>query len=52
MATTKKIETVPTNYTLCIKGDCPKVAICLRHKAIQMMSAEVRTWRITCGDSH
>ena len=46
MATTKKIETVPTNYTLCIKGDCPKATICLRHKATQMMSAEVQTWSI------
>ena len=46
MATTKKIETVPTNYTLCIKSDCPKAATCLRHKATQMMSAEVQTWSI------
>ena len=46
METTKKIETVPTNYTLCIKGDCPKATICLRHKATQMMSAEVQTWSI------
>ena len=46
MATTKKIETVPTNYTLCTKSNCPKAATCLRHKATQMMSAEVRTWSI------
>ena len=43
---TKKIETVPTNYTLCVKSDCPKAATCLRHKATQMMSAEVQTWSI------
>ena len=43
---TKKIETVPTNYTLCIKSDCPKAAVCLRYKATQMMSAEVQTWSI------
>ena len=46
MATTKKIETVPTNYTLCIKGDCPKATICLHHKATLMMSAEVQRWSI------
>ena len=43
---TKKIETVPTNYILCLKSDCPKAATCLRHKATQMMSAEVQTWSI------
>ena len=46
MITTKKTETVPTNYTLCIKRDCPKATTCLRHKATQMMSAEVKTWSI------
>ena len=37
---------VPTNYTLCIKGDCPKAAMCLRHKATLMMQADVQTWSI------
>ena len=37
---------VPTNYTLCIKRDCPKAAMCLRHKATLMMQAEVQTWSI------
>ena len=37
---------VPTNYTLCIKGDCPKATMCLRYKATQMMPAEVQTWSI------
>ena len=37
---------VPTNYTLCIKSDCPKAAVCLRYKATQMMPAEVQTWNI------
>ena len=46
MVTTKKIETVPTGYTLCIKGDCPKATTCLRHKATQMMPADVQKWSI------
>ena len=44
--TTKTTETVPTNYTLCIKSDCPKAAICLCHKATQMMLSDVKTWSI------
>ena len=44
--TTKTTETVPTNYTLCIKSDCPKAATCLRYKATQMMPTEVKTWSI------
>lgn len=43
---TKTCEKVPNNYTLCIKGDCPRAATCLRHKSTQMMSAEVQTWSI------
>ena len=37
---------IHTNYTLCIKGDCPKAAMCLRYKATQMMPAEVQKWSI------
>ena len=37
---------VPTSYTLCIKGDCPKAETCLHHVATQMMPAEVQTWSI------
>ena len=44
--TPQTIETVPTNYILCLKGDCPKAAMCLRHKATLMMRAEVQTWSI------
>lgn len=43
---TKTTEKVPNNYTLCIKDDCPKAANCLRHVAVAMMSAEVKTWQI------
>ena len=43
---TKKIETAPTNYTLCVKSDCPKAATCLRHAAVAMMPAEVQRWSI------
>lgn len=43
---TKTSGKVPTNYTLCTKSNCPKAATCLRHKATQMMSAEVQTWSI------
>lgn len=39
-------EKVPTNYTLCIKGDCPKAATCLRHRATQMMQVDVQRWSI------
>ena len=46
MATTKTSGEIPTNYTLCIKGDCPKADACLRHKATQMMPAEVQKWSI------
>ena len=44
--TPQTIETVPTNYILCLKGDCPKAAMCLRHKATLMMQADVQTWSI------
>ena len=40
------MRTVPTNYMLCIKSDCPKAATCLRYKATQMMPTEVKTWSI------
>ena len=46
MATTKTSVEVPVNYTLCIKNDCPKAAVCLRYKATQMMQADVQTWSI------
>ena len=46
MATTKTDGTVPTNYTLCIKGDCPKAATCLRHRATLMIPADVQRWSI------
>ena len=42
----KASEKVPTNYTLCIKGDCPKAANCLRHVAVAMMPAEVQRWSL------
>ena len=45
-AATKTCEKVPNNYTLCIKGDCPKAANCLRHVAVAMMPAEVERWQI------
>ena len=44
--TTKNSEKVPNNYTLCIKGDCPKATTCLRHVAVAMMSADVQRWSI------
>ena len=37
---------VPTNYTLCIKGDCPRAAMCLHYKATQMIPADVMKWSI------
>ena len=43
---TKTSEKVPNNYTLCIKGDCPKSANCLRHVAVAMMPAEMQKWSI------
>ena len=43
---TKTCEKVPNNYTLCIKGDCPKAANCLRYVAMAMMPAEVQKWSI------
>ena len=46
MTTTKTSVEIPINYTLCIKGDCPKAETCLHHVATQMMSAEVQTWSI------
>ena len=45
-SSTKTSEKVPNNYTLCIKGDCPKAANCLRHVAMAMMPAEVERWQI------
>ena len=43
---TKTSEKVPNNYTLCIKGDCPKASNCLRHAAVSMMPTEVQKWSI------
>ena len=43
---TQMNEKVPTNYTLCIKGDCPKAETCLHHVATQMMPAEIQKWSI------
>ena len=43
---TQMNEKVPTNYTLCIKRDCPKAAMCLRYKATQMIPADVMKWSI------
>ena len=43
---TKTTEKVPNNFTLCIKGDCPKAASCLRHVAVAMMPAEMQKWSI------
>ena len=37
---------VPNNYTLCIKGDCPKAVMCLRYKATLMIPADVMKWSI------
>ena len=37
---------VPTNYTLCIKSDCPRAAMCLHYKATQMIPADVMKWSI------
>ena len=45
-SSTKTSEKVPNNYTLCIKGDCPRAANCLRHVAVAMMPAEVERWQI------
>ncbi len=46
LTATKTNGEVPNNYTLCIKGDCPKAATCLRHVAVKMMPAEVQKWSI------
>ena len=43
---TQMNEKVPTNYTLCIKRDCPKAETCLHHVATQMMPAEMQKWSI------
>ena len=43
---TKTSEKVPNNYTLCIKGDCPKASNCLHHVAVAMMPSEVQRWQI------
>lgn len=40
------MRTVPTNYMLCLKSDCPKATMCLHHKATLMMQADVKTWSI------
>lgn len=37
---------VPTSYTLCIKSDCPRAAMCLHYKATQMIPADVMKWSI------
>ena len=44
--TPQTIETVPTNYILCLKGDCPKAETGLHHVATQIMPAEVQKWSI------
>ena len=46
MATIKTGESAPANYTLCIKGECPKATMCLRYKATQMMPADMIEWSI------
>ena len=46
MTTIKTSVEVLTNYTLCIKGDCPKAEVCLRYKATLMMPADVQKWNI------
>ena len=43
---TKTSTLVPLNYTLCIKSDCPKAAMCLRYKATLMIPADVMKWSI------
>ena len=37
---------VPTNYTLCIRRECPKAETCLRHVATLMIPADVMKWSI------
>ena len=44
--TTKTSVEVPTSYTLCIKNDCPRAAMCLHYKATQMIPADVMKWSI------
>ena len=46
MATTKTSGEVPTNYTFCIKSDCPKATMCLHYKATQMIPSDVMKWSI------
>ena len=46
LTTTKTNGVVPVNYTLCIKGECPKSATCLRYAATRMMEADVQRWNI------
>lgn len=46
LETTKTNNTVPNNFTLCLKGDCPKAPTCLRYAATKMMPAEVQRWSI------
>ena len=45
-SSTKTSEKVPNNYTLCIKGECPKATTCLRYAATRMMEADVQRWNI------
>lgn len=40
------MRTVPTNYMLCLKSDCPKSTMCLRHKATLMIPADMIEWSI------
>lgn len=44
--TATKTNEVPTNYTLCLKSDCPQAATCLRYAATEMMPAEMQKWSI------
>lgn len=37
LKTTKTNGTVPTNYMLCLKSDCPQATTCLRYTATEMM---------------
>ena len=48
---TQMNEKVPTNYTLCIKRDCPKAETCLHHVATQMMPAEIQKWSGVTGET-
>ena len=39
-------EKAHTNYTLCIKSECPKAETCLHHVATQMIPSDVMKWSI------